>query len=143
MRIPREASALSTDYANVKDKPEWQQRLYARLRERAGDNTTKIGYRDRDNSAKNPTRADIQGWYEQIYTELIIAYTKLEAERDELKLDKEGVYRRINSMTDISHDTNLQLEQIRAERDALIDILTRAHTAEKRVEDYVRMYGQS
>ena len=142
MKTPKIALDLTT-HEVVKDKPAWQRWLYSRLHERSSDNTAKITYRDRDASARNPTRAEIQKWYEQIYSELAQAYAKVIEERDKLESNMGELHRSANRADQHLHETHLQIEQIRAERDALIDIITRAHTAEKRVEDYVNLYGQS
>ncbi len=142
MKPPKIALDLTT-HEVVKDKPAWQRWLYARLHERSSDNTTRITYRDRDASAKNPRRDQIQKWYEQIYSELAQAYAKITEERDKIESNMAELHRSANRVDQQLHDTHVQLEQVRAERDALIDIITRAHTAEKRVEDYVNLYGQS
>ncbi len=140
MRTPKIIPDLTT-HEVVKDKPAWQRWLYARLAERAGDNTTKITYADRDASAKNPRRDQIQLWYEQIYSELAQAYAKVIEERDKIDSNMGEMHRSANRADERLSEANLQLAQTRAERDALIDILTRAHTAEVRVEDYTKLYG--
>ncbi len=143
MKTPKIALDLDTGHSVVKDKPAWQRYLHARLAERAGDNTTRITYADRDASAKNPRRDQIQRWYEQIYSELARAYGTLEEEQGRLASNMGELHRSANRADQEVHDARVQLEQVRAERDALIDMITRAHTAEKRVEDYVNLYGQS
>ncbi len=142
MRTPKIIPDLTT-HEVVKDKPVWQRWLYARLHERSSDNTAKITYADRDASAKNPTHADIQKWYEQIYSELARAYAKVVEERDKIDSNMGEMHRSANRADQSEQVVRIQLEQVRAERDALIDILTRAHTAEARVVDYTRLYGES
>ncbi len=139
MKPPKIALDLTT-HEVVKDKPPWQRWLYARLHERSSDNTTRITYRDRDAAAKSPRRDQIQKWYEQIYSELAKAYGDLEKERSTLESNMEELHRSANRVDQQLHETRFDLEQVRAERDALIDILTRAHTAEKRIEDYTSTF---
>lgn len=141
MKTPRIALDLELGPSKVKDKPTWQRHLYARLHERAGDNTAKISYADRDNAAKNPRRDQIQKWYEQIYSELAQAYAKVIEERDKIDSNMGELHRSANRADENMQATHLQLEQVRAERDALIDIITRAHTAEDQVKHYVDLYG--
>lgn len=141
MKTPKIALDLNFNPSKVKDKPTWQRHLYARLAERASDNTAKITYADRDNAAKNPRRDQIQLWYEQIYSELAQAYAKVIEERDKIDSQVGELHRSANRADQSEQAVRIQLEQVRAERDALIDILTRAHTAETRVEDYTKLYG--
>lgn len=141
MRTPKIALDLNLNPSKVKDKPVWQRHLYARLAERAGDNTAKITYADRDESAKNPRRDQVQKWYEQIYSELARAYAKVVEERDKIDSQMGELHRSVNRTDERMDEVNLQLEKIRAERDALIEVITRAHTAEKQVEHYTKLYG--
>ncbi len=142
MRTPKIIPDLTT-HEVVKDKPAWQRWLYARLHERSSDNTAKITYKDRDASAKNPTRADIQKWYEQIYSELAMSHAKVTEERGKLESNLGELHRSASRVDQSLQATHLQLEQVRAERDAIIDLITRAHTVETQVEDYVNTYRQS
>ncbi len=140
MKTPKIIPDLTT-HEVVKDKPVWQRWLYARLAERASDNTAKITYADRDASAKNPTRADIQKWYEQIYSELAQAYAKSEEALASVESDMGELHRSANRVDEQLSNVNIQLAQTRAERDALIDLITRAHTAGEQVEYYTNLYG--
>lgn len=133
--IHRNSSGLNT-------KPAWQRHLYARLAERAGAEG-KISYGDRDASKKNPTRKQIQVWYEQIYSELAQAYDELHKEHEMLKTEVGALHRTINNRDDMLHESEERFREQDAQRQALVALITRAHTAEARVEDYVRMYGQS
>ena len=142
MRPPRTANALIGNYPEVKDKPTWQRHLYARLAERAGEEG-KLSYGDRDASAKNPTRHQIQVWYEQIYSELAQAYADLEEERDRLKTANADLRQAVTNMEQSLRDTHENLTEMAAHRAALMDVITRAHMAEGRVEDYVKLYGPS
>ncbi len=143
MKTPKIALDLNLNPSKVKDKPAWQRHLYARLAERAGDNTARITYADRDASAKNPRRDQIQKWYEQIYSELAQAYAKSEEALATVESDMGEVHRSANRLEERLSNVNLQLEQVRAERDALIDMIARAHTAGKQVEYYTNLYGQA
>lgn len=143
MKTPRVALNLITENEVVKDKPTWQRRLYARLQERAGDEDTKVTYAIRDESAKNPTRKFIQRWYEQIYSELARAYAESNEANTSLQNNVGHLQRAINNSDQTIHDLMERSQQIEAERDGLLKLIARAHTAEAQVEDYVNMYGQS
>lgn len=137
MKLPKIALDLNLMTEKVKDKPVWQRHLYARMLERASDNTAKITYADRDAAAKNPRRDQIQKWYEQIYSELAREYGELHKEHEMLKIEIGHLHRSINAREDDIAELHITNLDLLAEKEALLDLITRAHTAEARVEDYV------
>ncbi len=147
MKPPRIALDLdlTIGHEKIKDKPAWQRHLYARLQERVGkgDTRIRIKYVDRDAAAKNPTREQIQKWYEQIYSELAKAYGELLKEHEKLKNEEGHLHRSINDRNDQIAALQEENLDLLAANQAILALITRAHTAEVRVEDYVQMYGQS